>query len=155
MKRRIPEVLSYIKSNSDCLQILLDAKAKLSDINRDMVESGNTAFPPIAYYYVKIRNGCLLTGTDTTNEDHDNNISLLSDRELRMANNALLSMPTDIGCIYIHTDKIEVQYTRLIGTWIVIKNPSKEIEDPKKYKDRFEFTVRVDDDWCICICNYS
>ncbi|MCL2124956.1 MAG: hypothetical protein FWH33_03075 [Oscillospiraceae bacterium] len=152
LKKRMPEVLTYIEKNIEFLVVLLNAKEKLRALNNENTEVYS---PNPWYYYMKIRNGRLLSGTDAAETNDNGGLSLMTERERNTANIGLLCMPGELGSVYIYKDRVDIYYDHFISTWIVIKNPVVEIDDPGKYGGRFEFTVKATDDWCISICTGS
>ena len=154
LKQMIPEVKQFVEDNGEFLQILLDIKEKINEINT-LKEDEMDGLEAISEYFICIYNGRVEFITDGYDKDSRNQFFPLSTEEWVLVTDVMqeVYLSNDRSGVVIDQNGINFSFAFSMNTELIIHNPVLEIEDPGEYFGQFEFTVEVNDDWCILFYN--
>ena len=154
LKQQIPEVKQFIYDNSEFLQLLLDVKEKINEINEQVAEETGK-LDAITDYQIYVWNDGIYYDAYGKDYFSRESFSPFTGTEYLLVQKILFGLyqSNNVASVSIYPDKIYFEFTCSVNTWLVLLNPVSDIEDPRKYSGRFEFTEKVNDDWCILIYN--
>ena len=154
LKQIIPEVKQFVEDNGEFFRILLEIKEKICEINEQKAEEMGE-YLAITLYHIGIYNGNIEFNTYGYDKDLRYQFSPLSNDERICISETMFDvyMSNDRSSVSIKQDEINFSFARSMNTELIIHNPVWEIEDPGEYFGQFQFTIEVNDDWCILFFN--
>ncbi|MCL2124955.1 MAG: hypothetical protein FWH33_03070 [Oscillospiraceae bacterium] len=150
LKKMVPEVTEYVGNNEEFFNALLNAHQRVIEIVGQISDNSYGT-----WYSITVDRG---TVTDELYGalGNYNRSSFLSDDEWQLVSSTLLQSNAEMDqcSISISADTVDFTYSRSMSTHLIIRSPAIAIKDPIVYTQPFEFTIPVNYDWCIYICNW-